>query len=125
MNDLGLRCPRCGETDEINIHAKVWVRITEDGTDADLSVGTGHEWSDDSPALCSGCDYEGVVADFDFSNQGVIRRINDLFAVLHWRAKEDPSLRELAEKITSDLQKLGLAIDEIYYRKQTRKENRR
>ena len=34
---LDLRCPQCGDQDCIDILAEVWVRVTDDGTDADAS----------------------------------------------------------------------------------------
>ena len=35
-NFLDLRCPHCGDTNRIDIEVTVWVRVTENGTDADL-----------------------------------------------------------------------------------------
>ena len=37
-NFLDLRCPHCGNTDRLDIAATVWLRVTENGTDADLSA---------------------------------------------------------------------------------------
>ena len=63
-NCFDLRCPKCGNSEEIDISAPVWARITNDGTDTDLSVNGGHEWDDDSPARCAACCHSGKVGDF-------------------------------------------------------------
>jgi len=63
-NCFDLRCPKCGSTDEIDISAPIWARVTDDGTDTDLSKNDGHEWHDDSPARCAACGHSGKVGDF-------------------------------------------------------------
>jgi hypothetical protein len=63
-NQFGYECPECGEDDTIDITAKVDVRLTEDGTDADESRDGSHEWDEDSPASC-GCGWQGKVADLE------------------------------------------------------------
>ena len=63
-NCFDLRCPKCGNSEEIDISAPVWARITNDGTDTDLSENGGHEWDDDSPARCAACCHSGKVGDF-------------------------------------------------------------
>jgi hypothetical protein len=63
-NCFDLRCPKCGNSEEIDISAPVWARITNDGTDTDLSANGGHEWDDDSPARCAACCHSGKVGDF-------------------------------------------------------------
>ena len=63
-NCFDLRCPKCGNSEEIDISAPVWARITNDGTDTDLSENGGHEWDDDSPARCAACCHSGKVRDF-------------------------------------------------------------
>ena len=66
-NCFDLRCPKCGNSEEIDISAPIWARITEDGTDTDLSDNGGHEWDDDSPARCAACTHSGKVGDFQQS----------------------------------------------------------
>lgn len=34
-NAFNLSCPDCGEAGHIDIQALIWVRLTQDGTDAD------------------------------------------------------------------------------------------
>ena len=63
-NCFDLRCPKCGNSDEIDISAPIWARVTDDGTDTDLSANGGHEWDDDSPARCAACCHSAKVADF-------------------------------------------------------------
>jgi len=63
-NFFDLRCPKCGSTGHIDISASIWVRVTHDGTDPDLSKDGTHEWGDDSPARCAACGHFGKVTAF-------------------------------------------------------------
>lgn len=64
FKNWGMKCPSCGESERIDIAATVWVRLTDDGTDADASHSGDHEWGDDSPARCNDCDHVGTVKTF-------------------------------------------------------------
>ena len=64
-NTFGYRCPDCGSTGQIDICASLWVRLTRDGTDADISADGSHTWDAGSPAVCRGCGFEGRAAAFD------------------------------------------------------------
>jgi hypothetical protein len=64
-NFLDLRCPRCRDQDHIDILALIWVRLTEDGTDADASDDGDHEWSGQSAAVCGACGHRATVQDFE------------------------------------------------------------
>jgi hypothetical protein len=59
-SEWAMYCPECGSDIGLDIVARVSVRLTPDGTDAD---GT-HEWDDESPCTCTECDHHGTVADF-------------------------------------------------------------
>lgn len=63
-NQFGYACPKCGSANSIDIEANVWVRLTNNGTDADSSRDGSHTWDDISPATCE-CGWEGVVRDLD------------------------------------------------------------
>ena len=63
-NCFDLRCPKCDNGDQIDVSASVWVRVTHDGTDPDLSKDGTHEWGDDSPTHCAACCHSGKVTDF-------------------------------------------------------------
>ncbi len=63
-NCFDLRCPKCDNGDQIDVSASVWVRVTHDGTDPDLSKDGTHEWGDDSPTHCAACGHSGKVTDF-------------------------------------------------------------
>jgi hypothetical protein len=63
-NCFDLRCPKCGNTDEIDVSASVWTRLTDEGTDTDLAKDCGHEWGDDSSARCAACGHFGKVTGF-------------------------------------------------------------
>ncbi len=56
-------CPKCGDGDQIDVAASVWVRLTESGSDADESQDGDHEYDDLAVAVCraDGCDWSGTV----------------------------------------------------------------
>lgn len=56
-----MKCPKCGDDSHLDIEATLWVRLTSDGTDADLADDHGHEWDGDSGIRCRSCDWMGVV----------------------------------------------------------------
>ena len=66
LNLFDMRCPKCGGTDQIDILAEVWIRVCEDGTDADADAsGCGdHHFTPASRACCA-CGYSATVADFE------------------------------------------------------------
>jgi hypothetical protein len=64
VNCFDLCCPKCGDTDQIDVSAFIWARVTRDGTDPNLSKDGDHEWGDDSPARCAACGHSGKVGDF-------------------------------------------------------------
>ena len=59
-----LRCPECGSSDQIDVNASIWARVTNDGTDPNLSKDGSHEWDDDSPARCAACGHSGKIGVF-------------------------------------------------------------
>ncbi len=65
-NFLDMRCPKCGDEDRIDIQASVWLRVCEDGTDADASRDGPHDFTPESPAVCSACGHWGSVKSFEF-----------------------------------------------------------
>jgi hypothetical protein len=64
-NFLDIRCPKCRSTDQIDIAATVWLRVMEDGTDADQSENGDHDFEPTSPATCNACGFAGRVQDFE------------------------------------------------------------
>jgi hypothetical protein len=84
-NCFDLRCPKCGNKEEIDISAPIWARVTDGGTDTDLSENGGHEWDDDSPARCAACTRSGKVRDVQQNEYMAYFRTtagpaNDIFA---------------------------------------------
>ncbi len=63
-NFLGNVCPKCGNPDQIDVAATVWVRLTADGSDADASGNADHEYDNTSLAQCGACDFGGTLGDF-------------------------------------------------------------
>jgi hypothetical protein len=61
---IRLRCPQCGSQDHLDINANIWVRLTDDGTDADLAASRDHEWNDASHIRCVSCGCSGKVGEF-------------------------------------------------------------
>jgi hypothetical protein len=42
-NFLEMRCPKCGNEDQLDIQANVWVRVCDDGFDDDVPDCGAHE----------------------------------------------------------------------------------
>ena len=63
-NDFGMKCPHCGDSDQIDVAATVWVRLCRDGTDVFEPDNGDHEWTDFSAAHCGSCGHDGAVASF-------------------------------------------------------------
>jgi hypothetical protein len=68
-NFLDMRCPKCGGEDRIDIEAKVWVRVTDNGTDADASECGDHNYTPESAALCGVCGHWSTVREFEGGDQ--------------------------------------------------------
>jgi hypothetical protein len=60
-----MRCPQCGDENHIDVEALVSVRLTDDGTDADLSENGDHYWDQNHQATCAACDFSGSVRQFE------------------------------------------------------------
>lgn len=109
-NSFNLRCPKCGNTDEIDVSARIWARLTEEGTDTDLAKDGHHEWDDDSPARCAACSHSGKVTDFRKNEYMAYFRTtagpaDDIFA-----ADTPEQALELARKtFTEDPRKFGFS----------------
>ncbi len=58
-------CPNCGDADHIDVAATVWVRLTENGSDLDLSAQGDTEFTSQSLAVCQTCDFSGKLGVFD------------------------------------------------------------
>jgi hypothetical protein len=65
-NAFGLRCPKCGRTDTVDIEMCVWARVVGSSAEPFQSKRfTGWQWENTDPAACALCDHHGVVADFE------------------------------------------------------------
>jgi RecJ-like exonuclease len=65
-----LRCPKCGNTDKLDIVARVCVRAIQTNpenieTDPAMAAVHDHEWDDASDIICRACDHQGTVMGFD------------------------------------------------------------
>jgi len=60
-NQFDYKCPQCGCAGDLEIAASVWVCLTADGTDADMSENGDHVWDDNSEAACQACGWSGKV----------------------------------------------------------------
>ncbi|MBN8896672.1 MAG: hypothetical protein J0H19_00270 [Rhodospirillales bacterium] len=63
-NLFDMRCPQCGDENQLDIHASIWIRVCTNGTDADASNCGDHEFSPDSTACCQSCGHWASVAAF-------------------------------------------------------------
>ena len=59
-----LACPECGCDDRLDVEATLMIRLTEDGSDADLSEDGGQIWDNDSSCICNACGFRGKVSSF-------------------------------------------------------------
>ena len=66
-NFLSMRCSKCGDEDRLDIQASVWIRVCEDGTDADASRNGSQHYYPESSATCAGCGHIGTVRQFDMA----------------------------------------------------------
>ena len=66
-NFLDMRCPKCGDEDRLDIQATVWIRVCDDGTDADASRAGTHDYEPGSPAQCAACGHSGTVREFELA----------------------------------------------------------
>ena len=59
----GLRCPKCGSDDGLEVQVRAWMVLTTEGTRPSDADGS-EEWDDGSTCICGICQYEGSVVDF-------------------------------------------------------------
>jgi hypothetical protein len=64
-NFFDLKCPKCGDENQIDIQASVWLRLTSNGTDPDASGNGDHHFTPASPAECCNCGHVGTMKDFE------------------------------------------------------------
>jgi hypothetical protein len=62
-----LKCPGCGDGEQILVTALVWVRLSVDAageieTDSDNVPDHSHTWDESSAAMCLNCDWTGQIA---------------------------------------------------------------
>ena len=65
-----LACPGCGRDDCLDVEATLMIRLTEDGSDADLSEDGGQIWDNDSSCICTSCRTSGKVLSFRSPSSG-------------------------------------------------------
>ena len=63
-NWMNKKCPKCSDADCIDVAARVWVRLTDDGSDADESQDCGHDYDETNSAKCVRCGFGGTLGDF-------------------------------------------------------------
>ena len=62
----GIKCPKCGHTEDFDIAIYTWVRVTDDGTE---ETGAAVEWDDKSPIHCRACSHAGTVKEFTVNKE--------------------------------------------------------
>jgi hypothetical protein len=63
-NFLEMRCPKCGNEDQLDIQALHSIRVCDDGFDDNVPNCGGHEYEPASPALCRACGRPGTIREF-------------------------------------------------------------
>ena len=57
-----VRCPNCKSDEFIRVQVLMDCELYPDGSEI---IEGDHEWHDDSPAYCTGCEYRGKIKDFE------------------------------------------------------------
>ncbi len=47
-NSYGMKCPHCGESNQIDVAATIWVRLCRGGTDIYEAANGDQEWNSNS-----------------------------------------------------------------------------
>jgi Zn ribbon nucleic-acid-binding protein len=63
----GMKCPKCGQEDSLEIEATCIFTVTDDGTEDE---GHGHDWEETNYCECPDCGHHGSVADFTIEEWG-------------------------------------------------------
>lgn len=62
---MNMRCPKCGNTEMLQVVVKVWADVihTKEGLETDIN-DSDHEWDEQSPMRCQACDHVAVAKKF-------------------------------------------------------------
>lgn len=100
----GLRCPRCRQTDSFEIVAVSTFTVVDEGTDEFAGV----EWSDESPAACTQCDFAGTVAQLKDPEAMLCREcggnvfVDDDGTSHHWNDSDEAPLSDVDHELDAD-----------------------
>ncbi len=61
----GLRCPKCGNKEPLNIAVTLIMQVYDNGTELEYH---DVEWNDDSYCECPNCYYHATIKDFKCSS---------------------------------------------------------
>jgi DNA-directed RNA polymerase subunit RPC12/RpoP len=71
-NEFGLRCPKCGNKDELNVECRVFVTVVGEYVEDPYERSnmayepfSGWQWQSDDGAQCPKCGHTATVAAFD------------------------------------------------------------
>ena len=70
----GLRCPKCGSCEPLNVTISLTIPIYDDGFEFPRQEDHTIYWDDKNPCRCDECDYDGDVSDFNVKEENDIRR---------------------------------------------------
>ena len=119
-NDFSMRCPKCAASDQIDIQALVWLRLSPDGTDPYEARNQIHEWGVVNVAQCCACEHIGTVKDFEIAeqpehrdNEARAKRAADaVYAYVKAKGEDyEESSSEIVDLMT-DLLHLTIRLDE-------------
>lgn len=73
--EWGMRCPKCGCDESLDVAVMAWARLTSDGTD--WAACNDQEWDDESACVCNDCGHSGLVREFEFDRWGEEKQENE------------------------------------------------
>jgi hypothetical protein len=65
----GVRCPKCGQDEDLWVIGLAWFTVTEDGAEQAGKPDGDVEWGADAPARCPKCGFEGNWSEFFYDEE--------------------------------------------------------
>ena len=63
IDNWHLKCPKCGEDEDLMIEIRMWAMVTTEGLELS-DAGGAKSWNGKSACACGECQHSGTVEDF-------------------------------------------------------------